>query len=111
MGNWVWNIASNTLHWSDETYRIFGLKPQECDATYEVFLRSVSPDDREAVKKTVNETIYESIPFHIEHRIVLPDDTERIVHEQAEVNFDENGNLIRMMGTIQDITDLKRREE
>lgn len=38
------------LHWSDETYRIFGLKPQEFDATYEAFLVAVHPDDREAVE-------------------------------------------------------------
>jgi PAS domain S-box-containing protein len=111
MGNWDWNIKTNQLRWSDEIYRIFGLAPQEFGATYEAFLNSVHPDDREFVKKSVDKTLSEGKPYSIDHRIVRPDGSERIVHEEAEVFFDENGEAIRMIGTVQDITERKRVED
>lgn len=50
LGSWDWDIVKNTLYWSDEVYRIFGLTPQEFGETYEAFLNSVHPDDRRFVK-------------------------------------------------------------
>ncbi|MBI5782251.1 MAG: EAL domain-containing protein, partial [Gammaproteobacteria bacterium] len=111
LGNWDWNIATDELRWSDEIYRIFGLKPQEFGATYEAFLSSVHPDDRQFVINTVNRALYEKEPYSIDHRIVLPDGTERIVHEQAEVAFDENDKPVRMVGTVQDVTERKQAQE
>lgn len=88
IGSWEWNIEKNELYWSDEIYRIFGLIPQEFGANYEAFLNSVHAADREFVKKSVNEAVYRNIPYSIDHRIVLPNGSERMVHEQAEVIFD-----------------------
>ncbi|HLB05939.1 MAG TPA: PAS domain-containing protein, partial [Thermodesulfobacteriota bacterium] len=111
IGSWEWDIIKNELNWSDEVYRIFGLEPYEFGATYDTFIESVHPGDRETVKKYVNEALYKKRPYGIDHRIVLPDGTERIVHEQAEVIYDEAGRSIRMIGTVQDITESKRLEE
>jgi len=111
LGNWDWHIQTNELHWSDEIYRIFGLEPQEFGATYEAFIKSVHPEDREFVKKSVDKALFENIPYSIDHRIILPDGEERIVHEQAEVIFDEIGKPFRMIGTVQDITENKKAEE
>jgi PAS domain S-box-containing protein len=110
LGNWDWNITENSLYWSDEIYRIFGLKPQEFGATYEAFLKSVHPADRDGVEQAVNQALYEDQPYSIDHRIVLPDGNIRIVHEQAQVTFNEEGKAVRMMGTVQDITDQKKIE-
>lgn len=110
LGNWDWNIQTNDLQWSDEIYRIFGLNPKEFGATYEAFLDSVHPEDRESVKKAVNEALY-GMPYSIDHRIVLPDGTVRIVHEQGEVTFGESGEPVRMLGTVQDITENKEAEK
>ena len=110
-GNWDWDISNNELHWSDEIYRIFGLNPQEFDATYEAFLNSVHPDDRTFVQESVDKARYEKKPYSIDHRIVLPDGSERIVHEDAEVFLDDTGQAVRMAGTIQDITGRRRAEE
>ena len=111
MGNWDWDIKNNTLRWSDEIYRVFSLEPQQFGATYEAFLNSVHPDDREFVQKSVNEALFENRPCSIEHRIILPDGSVRIVHEQGEVSFDENKKPIRMVGTVHDITERKRAEK
>ena len=110
LGSWEWDIKSNRLQWSDEVYRIFGLQPQQFGATYEAFLNSVHPDDRELVQKAVNEALYEHRPYHIDHRIVLPDGSIRFVHEQGEVTFDEDGKPARMLGTVLDITERKQME-
>ncbi len=105
LGDWDWDIVADKLRWSDEIYRIFGLVPREFSATYEAFLNAVHPDDRTAVIESVNKALYENQHYSIDHRIVRPDGTERIVHEQAEVVFDESGKAIRMIGTVQDITE------
>jgi len=112
MGNWHWNIETNELAWSDEVYRIFGLHPQEFGATYNAFLEFVHAGDREAVKEAVTRSLADpSILYGIEHRIVRPDHSERIVHERGEVTFDDGGRPIRMIGTVQDITERKQAEQ
>jgi len=111
LGNWDWDIQANELRWSDEIYRIFGLEPQEFDATYEAFLQAVHSDDRESVQKAVDDAQHARTPYRLDHRIVLPSGEERIVHEQAEVRFDADGIPIRMLGTVHDVTERKRAEE
>lgn len=110
LGSWDWDIVTNDLYWSNEIYRIFGLEPQKFEATYDAFLKSVHPDDREFVIRAVNEALYEEKPYSIDHRIVLPDGRERIVHEQAEVVHDADGKPVRMTGTVQDVTERRLAE-
>jgi PAS domain S-box-containing protein len=108
LGNWTWNIETNELDWSDEIYRIFGRIPQEFELTYDIFLNFVHPEDREFVVQAVDNALYDNKPYRIDHRIILSDRRERIVQEQAEVIFNESGRPIRMIGTLQDITEFKR---
>ena len=110
IGNWDWNIVTNGLYWSDEIYRIFGRSPQEFGATYDAFLNYVHPEDREYVNNAVIEAL-NGKSFRIDHRIILANGEERIVHEQGEVIFDEKNIPVRMMGTVQDITEHKKAEE
>jgi len=112
LGNWNWDIAGNELYWSDEVYRIFGLLPQEFEATYAAFLAFVHPDDRQSVEEAVNDALADpDAIYDIEHRMVRPDGTECVVRERGKVIFDRTGKAIRMVGTVQDITDLKQKEQ
>jgi formate hydrogenlyase transcriptional activator len=111
VGNWDWDIESNELNWSDEIYHIFGLSRQEFEATYEAFLNCVHADDRKLVKQAVEEAFRKHTPYIIEHRIVLPDGSERIVHERAGVTFTKAGRPIRMVGTVQDVTEQRRADQ
>ncbi|TFG26318.1 PAS domain S-box protein [Candidatus Thorarchaeota archaeon] len=104
-GSWVWNIQEDQEIWSDEIYRIFGLAPQEFLATYEAFLDSVHPDDKDLVKESVDAAIHKKQPYSIDHRIIRPDGSIRHVHEEGEVTYDEEGKPVQMMGTVQDITE------
>jgi PAS domain S-box-containing protein len=110
LGNWDWNIVTNGLYWSDEIYRIFGRSPQEFGATYDAFLSYVHPGDREYVNNAVIEAL-NGKSYSIDHKIILADGEERVVHEQGEVTFDWNNSPIRMTGTVQDITESKKAEE
>jgi PAS domain S-box-containing protein len=111
LGSWDWNIETNELVWSDEIYRIFGLSPEEFGATYNAFLNAVHPDDRGFVEDSVNEAVYKREPYDIEHRIVRPGGEERIVHEMAELRFDKGSRPVRMIGTVQDVTEQRMAEE
>lgn len=111
LGNWDWNILTNEIRWSDEVYRIFGLVPKQIDATYEAFLSAVHPDDRDFVIESINRALHEDHPYNLHHRIVLPNGDERIVHEQAEVSLDEYGKAVRMVVTVQDVTEYRLTQE
>ncbi|MEE8319261.1 MAG: response regulator [bacterium] len=112
LGSWDWNLEEDILEWSDEVYRIFGLEPKKSNATYETFLASVHPDDRKDVKDAVERVFADPHEnYSIEHRLTRPDGSERVVHGQAEVQFNDKGKPVHMIGTIQDITDRKQLEK
>jgi len=111
LGNWVWEKSANLITWSDEIYRIFGREPQEFKASYEEFLKRVHPEDQEMVRSAFSDSRGSGQPYKMEHRIVLPDGTERIVYAQGEATLDESRNPVRMVGTVQDITERVRTEQ
>ncbi len=108
IGNWVWDITNNKIEWSDEIYNIFGVNKNDFDCSYESFIDLVHPDDRELVKKSVNDALYKDAEYSIEHRIIRPDGTVRIALEQGEVTFNNEGNPVGMFGTVHDITETKK---
>ena len=110
IGNWNRNLTTNELYWSDETYRIFGFKPKEFVATYDVFLSHIHLDDRDYVDDAIKNAL-NGKSFGIDFRIILADGAERVVHAQGGATFDEKNMPIRVKGTIQDITERKRAEE
>jgi len=111
LGYWDWHIPANSLFWSAEVYRIFGMSPEETMPTYDNFLSHVHPDDRQKVQDAVQHSLVNRGPYSLNHRIVRKDGSLREVHEEAEVDFAEDGTPVRMFGTVQDITLLKKSEE
>jgi PAS domain S-box-containing protein len=113
LGSWELDVTRNQLTWSDETYRIFGLQPQEFGATFEAFLSFVHPDDRGAVEAAYHDSIAEGRDsYEIEHRIVLPGTGQvRVVHEKCDHVRDPAGGIIRSIGVVQDITERRKADE
>lgn len=105
IGNWDWNMRTGELLWSDEIYRIFGIEPQQFQASYGNFLETVHPGDRDFVEQAVNKAIKEKASYDINHRIVHPDGSVRVVNEQGRVFLGEDGQPVRMVGTVHDITE------
>ena len=111
IGSWEWNIQADEFYCSEELYRIFTMENMGFDATYQSFLNSVHPLDREFVNVSIEEALHKRKPYNLDHRILLPGGVERIVHTEAEVSRDEDGNPVWMAGIIQDITERKQAEE
>jgi PAS domain S-box-containing protein len=112
LGSWELDLVSNELTWSDEAYRIFGLRLQEFGATYEAFLEAVHPDDRTAVDQAYAESIRDGRDsYEIVHRVIKRASGEiRIVHEKCEHFRNESGQIIRSIGMVHDITERKQAE-
>lgn len=111
LGSWEWDIGANEERWSDEVYRIFGFEPRAFTPTFEIFLGTIHPDDRQMVREAVGAALQGERPYSIDHRVVRPDGEERVVHEQAEVMRDDEGQPLRMVGTVHDITERRRAEQ
>ena len=113
LGSWELDLVSGELSWSDEVYRIFGLKPQEFEATYEAFLENIHPDDRSVVDAAYSDSIKNAQnAYEIEHRIVRKDNNEiRIVHEKCEHIRDKSNKIIKSVGMVHDITERRQAEE
>jgi two-component system, cell cycle sensor histidine kinase and response regulator CckA len=111
IGSWEMRLADWKLEWSDETYRIFGRARERFQPTREAFYDAVHPDDRERVRRAAEEALLGKEPYRVEHRLLLPDRSLRVVHERAELVFDAAGTPVRWIGTVQDITERKQTEE
>ena len=109
LGSWERNLRTQTEHWSDEMYRIFGWDRDE-PITYETFMAAVHPDDRDALRQQQERALTEQAPIDLDYRIERPDGEIRTLHEQGEVEVDEEGIPIRMSGTVMDITERTERE-
>ena len=108
-GYWEWDLKTRNYGWCDEMYRIFNLPPQQTLRTG-TFFNSIHPEDREKVVKALGKALVGKEPFNIEHRIVWPDGAVRSVRGKAEVSFD-GGRPVRVLGTVQDITDNQQIKE
>lgn len=110
LGNWEWDIKTNAMHWSEEVFKIFGIDPDNTIINLDRFMQSVHPDDRDYFIQEVDESIKAHLPFNIEHRILQPDDNQRVVVETGKVWYQDD-NPVRIQGTVQDVTERKAAEE
>ena len=108
IGSWRLDVRRNELTWSEENHRIFGI-PKGTPMTYETFLSTIHPDDREYVD-TQWKAGLAGEDYDIEHRIVV-DGKIKWVREKAYLEFDKNNELLGGFGITQDITERKQAEE
>ncbi|MFZ2163278.1 MAG: ATP-binding protein [Sideroxyarcus sp.] len=112
LGSWEHDLAESRQVWTEEAFRIFGLVPQQSNATAETMLATVHPGDRERVVAARLRLEQHDMPYDIAYRIVRPSDKEsRYVREICEPVRDDGERVVRFRGTVNDITDMKRAEE
>jgi len=111
VGYWERDLATNRYTWSDENYRIFGLRPQERSLSFDDVQALLHPADRDMRAAAVAEALRGGRRYDVEYRVVRPDGEVRFVRSEGDVVRDEAGQLRRVFGTVQDITERKRAEQ
>lgn len=104
-GSWEWDLATGTVTWSDELYRIYGIVPGETRITKEFFLSRVHPRDRETIGQRIAAAIEGRGRFAWVERIVRPDGSIRELETIGEVQCDEGGEPTGLIGTCRDVTE------
>lgn len=108
IGSWNWNLKNNKVEWSDMMFRLMGLEPHEACPSYELALHYVFDKDKEYYEKTLRETIEKKTSYYLENRVKRKDNSVISVISRGMCFMDSEGNLVRMIGTVQDITGQKK---
>jgi PAS domain S-box-containing protein len=120
VGHWEWDLETDFVVWSDETYRIFGFSPQERPMDLATVRAMVHEEDRERLYQGVDEDLLAGVRPAAEFRIVRPSGEVRTVYSltsdrwsssPGDAKRDASGRPYKLFGTIQDITERKRTEE
>jgi PAS domain S-box-containing protein len=111
VGYWDRDLETNRITWSDETYRIYGLQPQEHPMDLASLRQKVHPEDWKFVSRALTEALAGGPRYNLEYRVLRPTGELRIVHSEGDVKRDASGQASQMFGIVQDITDRKRSEE
>lgn len=108
MGSWEWEFSGDKMHWSKEMFRIFGLDAKRTSPSLHALLHIVPPEEREGIQGAIDEALNEALPYDIEHHIVRPSGSLRLIHAKAQVFRDKNGTPMRMVGVVKDITEPRK---
>jgi PAS domain S-box-containing protein len=107
LGSWEVDLTTRRVEWSDQVYAIFGVDRASFGHTLDDFRACVHVDDRAALIEAQARARSTHSALDVEHRIVRPDGEIRYVHERAEFQLGPDGEAIRQIGTVQDVTDRK----
>src|SRR5262245_50477428 len=110
VGYWDRDLETDLVTWSDETYRIYGVPPEERVLTLDRIRERIHPDDRQRMVELAAEAIQGRGRYDVEYRVVRPNGEVRIIHSRGDVTRDKEDRPRRMFGTVQDITERRARE-
>ena len=108
IGSWEWNLCTNEVWWSDETYRIFGVAQQDFVPDFEANGKFIHPDDRANYGSSFEHSLQTGEPLDINIRLIVGDGEPKHCHAKGKVIYDISGKPARFVGTVMDIT--KRRQ-
>jgi PAS domain S-box-containing protein len=111
VGSWNIDLSNKAVTWSDEVYKIFGVAPTEFDLTLETAIGFTRPADKDFLDGVIEEAVTTHEQFDFYHSIIRPDGEERIIHVHGAVATDEQGNVTRLYGAMQDVTESKKAED
>src|SRR5881392_471283 len=109
-GSWSWDVSSGRAAWSEEHYRIFGFDPERTEASFQLFMETVHPEDRQFIKQKLDEAIHERTGFDLEFRLALADGSIKHVEGVGRPVLGPSGEVDSYTGTTVDISERKRGE-
>jgi PAS domain S-box-containing protein len=111
-GSFAWSaVTRQSLYWSEEMFRIFGLNPQEGVPSAETFWQRIHLEDLDRTRELLLRAAAGNMEYEHDHRIVLPDGTVKHIHAVGHPVLDDNGEAVEYVGTAIDVTEQKRAEE
>ena len=112
VGWWERDFSTGHVNLSEEVCRTFGLQAVDLPEWHERWLTLIHPEDRPRAAEAAAAALVRGGPrYDIEYRVVRRDGSERMVHSQGDVTWDESGQPLRQFGVLQDITELRRAEK
>lgn len=108
IGVWDWDIVNNILTWDETMYRLYGLTGHDNLVPYDIWEKSVYPDDRQKTVERIMMAVRGEADYDIEFRIIRPDGNIRAIKPAALVLRNSNGKAYRMIGVNYDVTDRKK---
>jgi len=110
IGNWEFDLINDQIRWSAETFHIFGLPPGSEEPEFADVLLAVDPEDRPLFDQAIERAISVGQPYRLDLRIRTPDGTQKFINAKGSAVYGEVGAVVRLIGTVLDITDRKREE-
>jgi PAS domain S-box-containing protein len=107
IGRWDYHHGRNYLAWSDTIYDIFEISKNEFGASYEAFLETIHPGDRNMFIQTWQSSLKDHTPYMFEHRLLMKDGRIKWVNEECQTEYDQKGQPVHSVGIVQDITERK----
>jgi len=105
LGSWELDLKNNKLFWSDQIFRIFEIDKNQFGASYEAFLSLIHPEDVDKVNNAFLTSVKNKDSYEVEHRLLMPDGRIKYVIEMGRTYYDNEGNPIKSIVTVQDITE------
>ncbi|MEO0537244.1 MAG: PAS domain-containing protein [Cyanobacteria bacterium P01_A01_bin.123] len=110
VGSWEFNVLTRQITWSAETFRIFGLDPNQAAPSYERLMAMVHADDRRLWDHVVNQSLAHRVPHHHEFRLVRPSGEIRHAESRGEIVLDDQNQVRCLFGVLLDISERKQAE-
>lgn len=111
LGNWRWDVASDTHTWSEEVYLIYGRDPALPPAVYPEVQSYFTPESWANLAAAVETALKDGVPYEIDAEVVRLDGSHRWITARGDVTRDGAGKVVDLHGTVQDITERKNAEE
>jgi PAS domain S-box-containing protein len=110
LGTWEFDLVRNEIYWSDETFRLYGIEPHHNHILLENFWQFIHPNDVERLRKAVELARTNGTTYHMELRGLQPDGSYHFHEARGKAVRDEDGNIVKIIGTVRNINADKRRE-